>query len=221
MYFLICSLMSCIGVLRGSVPNNDRATSARLPRRQSPAGPNEMAGISIGITLEINPDVQARHSQKSPTGSDFGSSHARPQPDASTSAMVSRATFSCSGRGVEDRRAVAQPISLPWRLSVVGSWIWKKNSSSSLKLVSLGSEHDLDRPRRACRDCDMVALGTCRRNIRPASDMTPRSLRIKILHAPETTSGQNGPFRVRRQFAGLLDGLVHPMDWVHPHAADA
>ncbi len=32
------------------------------------------------------------------------------------------------------------PMSLPWRLSVVGSWIWKKNSSSSRYEVCSGSK---------------------------------------------------------------------------------
>lgn len=41
--------------------------------------------------------------------------------------------------GVEDGGAVAQaPVVAP-RFGVVGSWIWKKNSSMRLKLVRAGS----------------------------------------------------------------------------------
>jgi hypothetical protein len=52
---------------------------------------------------------------------------------------------------VEDRRAIARPESLACRFSVVGSWIWKKNSSRS--------RYDVPLPPHSPRPHSTVRLG--------------------------------------------------------------
>ena len=90
------------------------------------------------------------------------------------------------------------PTSLPCRFSVVGSWIWKKNSSRSRYEVCSGSK--MISIASAC--VAVVAVGRVRDVAAGVADPRrehARPLADQILHPPEAPSGEDR----------LLDGCVH------------
>ena len=108
------------------------AGGRRFPLRQLPARPREVAGVAVRDTSAGSPGARARPPRSRRPASTSVTTLPGHSPEASTSAMVSWATRFCSSSSVEDRRAVAAADGrCPAGSCVVGSWIWKKNSSRS------------------------------------------------------------------------------------------
>src|SRR5690349_16877708 len=94
-----------------------------------PVRPYEVAGISARITLQVVlvlglrlPELRGGHH--------FGDDLARPEArrlDVRDRVLGNALLFFSR---VKNRRPIAGPDVVPCRSTVVGSWIWKKNSSS-------------------------------------------------------------------------------------------
>ncbi len=123
---LIAQLQKLMGADRATTRSSLPAAAARA--RQLPVGPDEVAGVAVGIALEIIlmlglgfPEVAGGvTSVTTLPGHRCGCLDVGDRIFGDPLLLVPRG---------EDRRTIARPRSLPWRLSVVGSWIWKKNSS--------------------------------------------------------------------------------------------
>jgi hypothetical protein len=99
--------------------------SAPNPRER----PDEVAGVAVRNALQVVLVLRLGLPERA-CRRDFGDDLAGPEArGVDVGDGVFRHALLLVAR-VEDGRAVAQPTSLPWRLRVLGSWIWKKNSSS-------------------------------------------------------------------------------------------
>ena len=86
------------------------------------------------------------------------------------------------------------PMSLPCRFFVVGSWIWKKNSSSSRYDSFARIEDDLDRLGMRA----VIAVRRMRHVAAAVADARRHDagqLADQVLHAPEAAARENRRFR--------------------------